>query len=357
MKNTGIDLSKDPMAVQSVKNAAEKSKIDLSDAKTSKISLPFISANEKGPLHLEMEITRSKFESLIEDLVEQTIEPIKNALSDAEISEKEIDKIILVGGSTRVPMVQELLKDLFDTKIYKGINPDEVVAGGASIQAGVLSEDIKGIVLVDVTPLSLGIETEGGLVANLISRNTIIPTTETKVFTTVSDNQKSVEINITQGERKFAKDNISLGKFELTGIRNAPKGEPRVEVTFDIDVNGILNVSAIDGDTKSEQKIVISNTNSLSELEINKMIDEAKEFEEDDKKRRKTAELKNEADSVSNRLQRLIHRKKEKIEEKEAEKIEKLLEEISVFSEDEHIEILEEKIEKAKEKITFLGNL
>ncbi len=292
-----------------------------------------------------MEITRAKFESLTEDLVEMTIDPIKQALEDAEITEKEIDKIILVGGSTRMPMVQEVLKDIFSREIYKGVNPDEVVARGAAIQAGVLSDDIKGIVLVDVTPLTLGIETEGGLVTSLISRNTVIPTTESKIFTTVSDNQKSVEIHIVQGERKFAGDNISLGKFELTNIRKAPKGEPRIEVTFDIDVNGILNVSANDVDTGSIQKILISNTYSLKEEEISRMIMEAQKFEDEDKKKRKNVELKNEADSTIVKTKKLIKKKQEKLTKDELDKIEKLIVEIEVILENENFEILESKLE------------
>ncbi|BDU51343.1 molecular chaperone DnaK [Haliovirga abyssi] len=356
-KETKIDLSKDNMALQSIKDAAEKCKIQLSELKSAKISLPFISANEKGPLHLDLEITRAKFESLIEELVEETIDPIKNALTDAEITEKEIDKIILVGGSTRIPMVQEMLKDIFSVEIYKGVNPDEVVARGAAIQGGVLSEDIKGIVLVDVTPLTFGLETEGGLITAIIPRNTVIPTTETKIFTTVSDNQKSVEINVVQGERKFAKDSISLGKFELANIRKAPKGEPRIEVTFDIDVNGILNVSAVDVDNGNEQKIVISNTYSLSDMEIEKMINEAKEFEEEDNKKRELIDLKNEMDSIASKVKRLLRRKKEKISEDVTSKTEKLLEEIEFLAEDNNINLLRGKLEKLREKLKILSEI
>lgn len=356
-KETKINLAEDKMAMQTIKDAAEKCKIQLSEAKTAKISLPFISANENGPLHIDMEITRAKFESLVEDLVEQSIDPIKQALSDAEMKEKDIERIILVGGTTRIPMVQEMLKDIFSCEIHKGVNPDEVVSRGAAIQAAVLSEDIKGIVLVDVTPLSLGIETEGGLVTSLIPRNTVIPTTETKVFTTVSDNQKSVEVNIVQGERKFSKDNINLGKFELADIRKALKGEPRIEVTFDIDVNGILNVSASDVDTQSKQKVVISNAYSLKEDEIEKMILEAEKFAEEDKIRRKEIEIKNEAESVSTKMKRTLRRKKEKIDEEELKSIEKLIEEVEVFSENDNLSILEDKIEKLRDKIAVVSEL
>lgn len=356
-KDTGIDLKSEKMAMQILKDAAEKAKIQLSEAKTSKISVPFISANEKGPLHLDKELTRAKFESLIEELVEATIDPVKQAVEDAMISEKEISKIILVGGSTRVPLVQETLKSIFNTEIYKGINPDEVVSRGAAIQGAVMSDDIKGIVLVDVTPLTLGIETEGGLVTPIITKNTVIPTTETKVFTTVVDNQKSVEIKVVQGERKFAKDNINLGNFELTNIRKAPKGEPRIEVTFDIDVNGILNVSAIDVDNKSIQKILISNSYSLSEEDIEKMVNEAKEYEEEDKKQRKIVELKNETDSIISKVRRLVRLKKEKLETEESLEIDKLIDDIEIYMENENFSILEEKLVKLKEKMEIITKL
>ena len=356
-KDTGIDLKSEKMAMQILKDAAEKAKIQLSEAKTSKISVPFISANEKGPLHLDKELTRAKFESLIEELVEATIDPVKQAVEDAMISEKEISKIILVGGSTRVPLVQETLKSIFNTEIYKGINPDEVVSRGAAIQGAVMSDDIKGIVLVDVTPLTLGIETEGGLVTSIITKNTVIPTTETKVFTTVVDNQKSVEIKVVQGERKFAKDNINLGNFELTNIRKAPKGEPRIEVTFDIDVNGILNVSAIDVDNKSIQKILISNSYSLSEEDIEKMVNEAKEYEEEDKKQRKIVELKNETDSIISKVRRLVRLKKENLETEESLEIDKLIDDIEIYMENENFSILEEKLVKLKEKMEIITKL
>jgi molecular chaperone DnaK len=291
-KESKIDLSKDRMAYQSIKNAAEKCKIELSDAKKSRITIPFISANEKGPIHLDMEITRAKFESLIEDLIDSTLEPVKKALEDAVLKESDIDRVILVGGSTRIPMVQDMLRNIFKSEIYKGINPDEAVARGAAIQAGVISDEIKGIVLVDVTPLTLGVETEGGMVTAIIERNSVVPVTESKMFTTVTDNQDSVEIHIVQGERSFARDNISLGKFELKNIRKAPKGEPRIEVKFDIDVNGILNVSAVDTFTGSSQKIVISNGYTLSESEINRMVMESEKFGTADKKAKKEMELK-----------------------------------------------------------------
>ncbi len=348
-KETKIDLSKDKMAMQNIKDVAEKTKIQLSETKTAKINIPFISANEKGPLHLDLELTRNKFERLIDDLIEQTIDPINQALEDAELREKDIDKILLVGGSTRIPAVQEILEDIFKTEIYKGLNPDEIVASGAAIQAGVLSEDIKGIVLVDVIPLTLGIETEGNLVSKLIERNTVIPTTESKIFTTVTDNQKSVELKISQGERRFAKDNISLGKFELENIRKAKAGEPRIEVKFDIDVNGILNVTAQDLDTGSKQDIEISNIYSLKDEEIERMILESKEFEAEDRQKREKLEIKNRAESTVNRVKRMMRRKKSKIEENKKEEIDKLIEDIGIFVENDNTEVLKTKVEKLEE--------
>ena len=333
-KESKIDLSKDRMAYQNIKTAAEKCKIELSEAKKSRITIPFISANEKGPIHLDMEITRAKFESLIEELVESTIEPVKQALKDAGLSEKDIERVILVGGSTRIPMVQELLKNIFDVEIYKGINPDEAVARGAAIQAGVISDEIKGIVLVDVTPLTLGVETEGGMVSGVIERNSVVPTTESKLFTTVADNQDSVEIHIVQGERTFAKDNISLGKFELKNIRKAPKGEPRIEVKFDIDVNGILHVSAVDTFTGSSQRIEISNGYKLSEEEINKMIMDADKFGQEDKRAKREVEIKNEMERAAARLKRAAVRYKEKITEELKKEIDDLMSENESLLED-----------------------
>ena len=333
-KESKIDLSKDRMAYQNIKTAAEKCKIELSEAKKSRITIPFISANEKGPIHLDMEITRAKFESLIEELVESTIEPVKQALKDAGLSEKDIERVILVGGSTRIPMVQELLKNIFDAEIYKGINPDEAVARGAAIQAGVISDEIKGIVLVDVTPLTLGVETEGGMVSGVIERNSVVPTTESKLFTTVADNQDSVEIHIVQGERTFAKDNISLGKFELKNIRKAPKGEPRIEVKFDIDVNGILHVSAVDTFTGSSQRIEISNGYKLSEEEINKMIMDADKFGQEDKRAKREVEIKNEMERAAARLKRAAVRYKEKITEELKKEIDDLMSENESLLED-----------------------
>ena len=352
-KESKIDLSKDRMAYQNIKNAAEKCKIELSDAKKSRITIPFISANEKGPIHLDMEITRAKFESLIEELVESTIEPVKKALEDAGLKESDIEKVILVGGSTRIPMVQELLKSIFKSEIYKGINPDEAVARGAAIQAGVMSDEIKGIVLVDVTPLTLGVETEGGMVSAVIDRNSVVPITESKMFTTVTDNQDSVEIHIVQGERALVKDNISLGKFELQNIRKAPKGEPRIEVKFDIDVNGILHVSAMDTFTGSIQKIEISNSYTLSEDAIKMMIMDAEKFGAEDKRAKREAELKNEAERAMLRLKRAMVRHREKADEEFRKEAESSLGELELilennFDEEKTLKFIEEFDKKAE---------
>ncbi|MGM0509065.1 MAG: molecular chaperone DnaK [Fusobacteriota bacterium] len=350
---TGIDLSEDKMAMQTIKVEAEKAKKQLSETKSVKINAPFISANEKGPLHLDMELTRNNFENLITDLVEETINPINKALEDASLTEKEIDKILLVGGSTRIPLVEEILTDIFDNEITKGINPDEIVATGAAIQAGVLSEDIKGIVLVDVTPLTLGIETENGLVSTVIERNTVIPTTESKIYTTVTDNQDSVEIKIIQGEREFAKDNISLGKFELQNIRKAKAGEPRIEVEFDIDVDGILNISAHDLDTGKEKNITISNSYSLKDEEIEEMINEAKKFSEEDKLKRQEIESRERAESIVSRANRILRLKKGKMEKSKKEKIEKLVKDINVFlSDNGNIDVLKNKVDKLENEIS-----
>ena len=356
-KESGIDLSIDKMAMQTIKNSAENCKIELSELKSSKISLPFISANENGPIHLEMEVSRVKFESLIEDLVEKSLEPVKKALEDAGLEDGKIDKIILVGGSTRIPLVKEILEDIFETDIQKGINPDEVVAMGAAIQAGVLSDDIKGIVLVDVTPLSLGIETEGGAVSNIIMRNSIIPCTESKSFTTVSDNQSSVEIKVVQGERPFAKDNISLGKFELKNIRKAKKGEARIEVVFDIDVNGILNISAKDIDTGSIQEIEVSGAYSLGEDEVEKMIYDSLKFEEEDKKRRESAELSSLAEIEVSKARKMLRKYKSKMAENEIEELNIIMADIETFAESGNSIALSDKLSEMSDLLEIFKQI
>ncbi len=297
-KDNGIDLSQDKMAMQRLKDAAEKAKKDLSGVSSAQISLPFISAGESGPLHLETTLTRSKFDELTHDLVERTMIPVRNAIKDAGLSFSDLDEVILVGGSTRIPAVQEAIKKETGKEINRSVNPDEVVAMGAAIQGGVLSGDVKDVVLLDVTPLSLGIETMGGVNTILIERNTTIPTSKSQVFSTAADNQPAVDIHVLQGEREMAADNKTLGRFQLTDIPAAPRGVPQIEVTFDIDKNGIVNVSAKDLGTGKEQSIKIEASSNLSDEDIERMIKEAEENAESDKKRREEADLKNEADQL-----------------------------------------------------------
>ncbi|PAE90475.1 MULTISPECIES: molecular chaperone DnaK [Shouchella] len=297
-KENGIDLSQDKMAMQRLKDAAEKAKKDLSGVTQTQISLPFITADATGPKHLELTLTRAKFDELSADLVERTLGPTRRALSDAGLSASDIDKVVLVGGSTRIPAVQEAIKQLTGKDPHKGVNPDEVVALGAAVQAGVLTGDVKDVVLLDVTPLSLGIETMGGVFTKLIERNTTIPTSKSQVFSTAADNQPSVDIHVLQGEREMAADNKTLGRFQLSDIPPAPRGVPQIEVTFDIDANGIVNVKAKDLGTNKEQSITITSSSGLSEEEIDKMVQEAEANAEADKKRREQVELRNEADQL-----------------------------------------------------------
>ena len=295
-KEQGIDLTGDPMAMQRLKEAAERAKIELSSVMETEINLPFITADASGPKHLSMKLTRAHLEQMTSDLLERAVAPCENALKDANLSASDIDEVILVGGMTRMPAVQEKAKQLFGREPHKGINPDEVVAVGAAIQAGVLAGDVKDILLLDVTPLSLGVETLGGVMTTLIPRNTTIPTRKTEVFTTAENNQTTVEIHVLQGERQFAKDNKSLAKFFLDGIPPAPRGVPQIEVTFDIDANGILHVTAKDKATGKEQSVRIEPTSGLTDDEIDKMVEDAKKFAEEDKKKREEVELKNRAD-------------------------------------------------------------
>ncbi|MEH7384055.1 molecular chaperone DnaK [Bacillus sp. JJ1521] len=297
-KENGIDLSKDKMALQRLKDAAEKAKKDLSGVTSTQISLPFITAGEAGPLHLEVNLTRAKFDELSAGLVERTMGPTRRALQDAGLSASELDKVILVGGSTRIPAVQEAIKKETGKEPHKGVNPDEVVALGAAIQGGVLTGDVKDVVLLDVTPLSLGIETMGGVFTRLIDRNTTIPTSKSQTFSTAADNQTAVDIHVLQGERQMAADNKTLGRFQLTDIPPAPRGVPQIEVTFDIDKNGIVNVRAKDLGTNKEQAITIQSSSGLSDEEVNRMVREAEENAEADKKRKEEVELRNEADQL-----------------------------------------------------------
>ena len=297
-KSDGIDLSKDRMALQRLKEAAEKAKMELSTVMETDINLPFITADQTGPKHLQLKLTRSKFEQLVEDLLQKTVGPTKQALSDAGVDPSKIDEVVLVGGSIRIPRVQQIVKDLFGKEPHRGVNPDEVVAVGAAIQAGVLAGEVKDLLLLDVTPLSLGIETLGGVMTTLITRNTTIPTRKSETFSTAADSQTSVEVHVLQGERPLARDNRTLGRFQLVGIPPAPRGIPQIEVTFDIDANGMVNVSAKDLGTGKEQKITITASSGLSKDEVERMMKDAESHAEEDKKRREEIETRNRADQA-----------------------------------------------------------
>ncbi|HQZ39579.1 MAG TPA: molecular chaperone DnaK, partial [Vicinamibacterales bacterium] len=305
-KEEGIDLGKDRMALQRLREAAEKAKIELSSVMETDLNLPFITADATGPKHLTRKLTRAKFESLVEDLLQKTVVPTKQALSDAGLGSTKIDEVVLVGGSTRIPRVQAIVKEMFGKEPHKGVNPDEVVAVGAAIQAGVLSGDVKDLLLLDVTPLSLGIETLGGVMTSLISRNTTIPTRKSEVFSTAADSQTSVEVHVLQGERPLARDNRTLGRFHLVGIPSAPRGVPQIEVTFDIDANGIVNVSAKDLGTQKEQKITITASSGLSKEEVDRMMKEAESHAGEDKQRRDEIETRNRADQTVYGTERML---------------------------------------------------
>ncbi|SDF74782.1 molecular chaperone DnaK [Sporolituus thermophilus] len=322
-KEHGIDLSADRMAMQRLKEAAEKAKIELSGVLTTNINLPFITADASGPKHLDVTLTRAKFEELTADLVEATMGPTRQALSDAGLTPKDIDKVILVGGSTRIPAVQEAIKKFLGKEPYRGVNPDECVAIGAAIQAGVLVGEVKDVLLLDVTPLSLGIETLGGVFTKIIERNTTIPTSKSQIFSTAADNQSSVEIHVLQGEREMAAYNKTLGRFELSGIPPAPRGVPRIEVTFDIDANGIVHVSAKDLGTGKEQKITITSSSGLSKEEIEQMVKEAEAHASEDKKRREEAEIRNNADSLVYQAEKTIKEMGDKADKALVEKVQK----------------------------------
>ena len=354
-KENGIDLSNDKMAMQRLKDAAEKAKKDLSGVTTTQISLPFLSQGEDGPLHLELSLTRAKFEDLCSDLFESTLEPVRKALKDASLTKKDIDKVLLVGGSTRIPKVQELIKNELGKEPSKGVNPDEVVAMGAAIQGGVLTGDVNDIVLLDVTPLSLGIETLGGVCTVLIPRNTTIPTSKSQVFSTAADNQPAVDIHILQGERSMASDNKTLGRFELTNIPPAPRGVPQIEVTFDIDANGIVNVKAKDLGTNKEQSITITSSTNLSDEEIDKMVKEAEANKANDEKKKEEADIRNEAEQTIFATEKALKDLGDKVDEKDKEKATKEIEEVKEALKGDDVAKIKEAKDKLMESAMALG--
>ena len=325
-KDQGIDLSKDLMALQRLKEAAEKAKIELSSTQETEINLPFITADASGPKHLNLKLTRAKFEQLVDDLIQKTLEPCRMCLKDAGLSPKDIDEVVLVGGSTRIPKVQQVVRELFGREPNKSVNPDEVVAVGAAIQGGVLAGEVKDVLLLDVTPLSLGIETLGGVMTRLIERNTTIPTRKSEIFSTAADNQTSVEIHVLQGERDMAADNRTLGRFHLVGIPPAPRGIPQIEVTFDIDANGILHVSAKDLGTGKEQKITVTASSGLDESEIKKMVEDAARHAEEDKKKRERAEVRNQLDNLVYTTEKTMNEHKDKLSDSDRKPIDEALE-------------------------------
>jgi molecular chaperone DnaK len=354
-KDQGINLRQDKLALQRLKEAAEKAKVELSSATQTEVNLPFITADASGPKHLNVKLTRAKLEALVEDLVARTVKPCEAALKDAGLKPNEIDEVILVGGMTRMPKIQETVKNFFGREPHKGVNPDEVVAVGAAIQAGVLAGDVKDVLLLDVTPLSLGIETLGGVFTRLIDRNTTIPTKKGQVFSTAEDNQGAVTIRVFQGEREMATDNKMLGQFDLVGIPSAPRGVPQIEVTFDIDANGIVNVSAKDKGTGKEQQIRIQASGGLSDADIDQMVKDAESHAEEDQKRRAEAEVSNQAETLVHQTERSLSEHGDKVEEEDKATIEADLAGLKEAMESENMEDIQAKLEALATSSMKLG--
>jgi molecular chaperone DnaK len=351
-RDSGIDLGADKMAIQRLKEAAEKAKIELSTTVETEINLPFVTADASGPKHLLLKLTRARLEQLVEELIQRSVAPCRQALADAQLKPEQIDEVVLVGGQTRMPRIQALVRELFGKEPHKGVNPDEVVAVGAAIQGAVLSGDVKDVLLLDVTPLTLGIETLGAVFTKMIPRNTTIPTKKTEVFSTASDSQPSVEIHILQGEREMASDNRTLGRFHLDGIPPAPRGVPNIEVTFDIDANGILHVSAKDVGTGKQQAITITGHGGLDDKEINRMVKDAESHSAEDKKRRETIEARNQADQLVYSMEKLLRENKEKIPAAEAERVQQEIESTKKAIQTENAE----QIKKAMESLTQVSH-